>query len=107
MSSLGDVIHALPFAAALRSAYPEAKITWLVHPQFGAFIPEPPVIDEILYFDKAAFGRMSWHAKWQCLKETRAMLQARHFDLVIDLQGLFKSAVMAYLTGAPEKIRSQ
>ena len=104
MSSLGDVIHALPFAAALRSAYPEAKITWLVHPQFGAFIPEPPVIDEILYFDKAAFGRMSWHAKWQCLKETRAMLQARHFDLVIDLQGLFKSAVMAYLTGAPEKI---
>ena len=32
------------------------------------------------------------------------MLQARHFDLVIDLQGLFKSAVMAYLTGAPEKI---
>ena len=49
MSSLGDVLHALPFAAALRERYPEAKISWLVHPQFAGFVPEQPLIDEIIY----------------------------------------------------------
>ena len=42
MSSLGDVIHTLPFAGALRQRFPKARISWLVHPQFGAFIPGPP-----------------------------------------------------------------
>ena len=46
MSSLGDVIHTLPFAGALRQRFPKARISWLVHPQFGAFIPGPPIIDE-------------------------------------------------------------
>ena len=57
MSSLGDVIHALPFAAALRETFPHSRISWLVHPQFSAFVPEPPIIDEVLYFDKKAFGK--------------------------------------------------
>ena len=104
MSSLGDVIHALPFAAALRQTFPQSKISWLVHPQFSAFVPEPPIIDEILYFDKAAFEKMGWGKRWETLKKTRAMLHSRHFDLVIDLQGLFKSAVMAWLTGCPNRI---
>ena len=37
MSSLGDILHTLPFAAALRQRFPKAKITWLVHPQFAGF----------------------------------------------------------------------
>ncbi len=39
MSSLGDILHTLPFAAALRQRFPKAKITWLVNPQFAGFIP--------------------------------------------------------------------
>lgn len=104
MSSLGDVIHALPFAAALRSRYPKSRISWLVHPQFSAFVPGPPLIDEVLYFDKAAFNKMNWRDKWRTYRKTRDMLRSRHFDLVIDLQGLFKSAVMALLTGCPNRI---
>ena len=104
MSSLGDVIHALPFAAALRETFPDSRISWLVHPQFSAFVPEPPIIDEVLYFDKKAFGKMGWGDKWKTLRETRALLQGKKFDLVIDLQGLFKSAVMAWLTGCPHRI---
>ena len=38
MSSLGDILHTLPFAAALRQRFPKAKITWLVHPQFAGFV---------------------------------------------------------------------
>ena len=52
MSALGDVMHALPCAAALRDLYPKARITWIVHPQFSAFIPEAPIVDEVIIFDK-------------------------------------------------------
>ena len=58
MSSLGDILHTLPFAAALRQRYPKAKITWLVHPQFAGFVPDAPTIDEVLYFDKVKFNKM-------------------------------------------------
>jgi len=104
MSSVGDIIHALPFAAALRERYPKAKISWLVHPQFAGFLPEKPYIDEIIYFDKVAFMRMSWQQRLTFIREFRQELRAKQFDLVIDLQGLFKSAALAYLTGCPEKI---
>ena len=60
MSSLGDILHTLPFAAALRKRYPKAKITWLVHPQFAGFVPDPPVIDEVIYFDKVKFKKLGW-----------------------------------------------
>lgn len=59
MSSLGDILHTLPFAAALRQRFSKAKITWLVHPQFAGFVPDPPVIDEIIYFDKVKFNKMN------------------------------------------------
>lgn len=104
MSSLGDVIHTLPFIAVLRKRFPKAKITWLVHPQFAAFLPDPPLVDQVLYFDKVKFNHMGWKEKFHYFQEMRTQLRTRHFDLVIDLQGLFKSAVLAFLTGCPERI---
>ena len=71
MSSLGDILHTLPFAAALRQRFPKAKITWLVHPQFAGFVPDPPVIDEIIYFDKVKFNKMNLLAKLAYFQEMR------------------------------------
>ena len=90
MSSLGDILHTLPFAAALRKRFPKAKITWLVHPQFAGFVPDPPVIDEIIYFDKVKFNKMNLLAKLAYFLEMRRLLHSKKFDLVIDMQGLFK-----------------
>jgi heptosyltransferase-1/heptosyltransferase-2 len=104
MSSLGDILHTLPFAAALRKRYPEARITWLVHPQFAGFVPDPPVIDEVLYFDKVRFKSMSLSEKVKYFCEMRSLLHSKHFDLVIDMQGLFKSAVLAAISGCDERI---
>ncbi len=104
MSSLGDILHSLPFAAALRGRFPHAKITWLVHPQFAGFLPDPPVIDEVIYFDKVKFNKMGLCAKLQYFKEMRALLHSKRFDLVIDLQGLFKSAVLAAISGCDNRI---
>ena len=104
MSSLGDILHSLPFADALRRRYPKAKITWLVHPQFAGFLPDPPVIDGVIYFDKVKFNKMGLCDKLHYFREMRALLHSRHFDLVIDLQGLFKSAVLAAISGCSNRI---
>ena len=104
MSSLGDVLHTLPFVAVLRDRFPKARITWLVHPQFAGFIPDPPVVDEVLYFDKKKFNRVGWAEKLRMLRKIRATLHSRHFDLVIDMQGLAKSALMAALSGCSNRI---
>ena len=99
MSALGDVMHALPCAAALRELYPSARITWIVHPQFGTFVPEQPIVDEVIYFDKKAFSKMSVANKLKEFFRMRNLLRSKKFDLVLDLQGLFKSAVVAWMTG--------
>ncbi len=104
MSSLGDILHTLPFAAALRQRFPHAKITWLVHPQFAGFVPDPPVIDEVLYFDKVKFNKMPVSAKMKYFWQMRRLLHSKKFDLVIDLQGLFKSAVLAAISGCDKRI---
>lgn len=104
MSSLGDILHTLPFAAALRQRYPKAKITWLVHPQFAGFVPDAPTIDEVLYFDKVKFNKLGFGGKIAYFKEMRALLHSKHFDLVIDMQGLFKSAVLAAISGCDNRI---
>lgn len=104
MSSLGDVLHTLPFVAVLRERFPGARLTWLVHPQFGAFVPDPPVVDEVLFFDKVKFTKMGVCDKWSYFKEMRELLHSRNFDLVIDMQGLFKSAVLAAISGCNNRI---
>lgn len=104
MSSLGDILHTLPFAAALRQRYPKAKISWLVHPQFAGFVPDPPVIDEVIYFDKVKFKKMSIGDKLKYFCDMRSLLHSKHFDLVIDMQGLFKSAVLAAISGCSNRI---
>lgn len=103
MSSLGDVIHTLPFVHELRKLYPKAKITWLVHPQFGSFIPMQ-IVDEVIYFDKVAFNKESIFAELKDIFAMRKLLHSKHFDLVLDLQGLFKSAVLAAISGCSNRL---
>ena len=97
MSSLGDVIHALPALYAIRKNWPNAKITWAVHEQFSAVLPEYPWIDEVIYIDKKKLKSLSY------LCQLRRTLHAKHFDMCLDLQCLAKSAIVSFLSGAPEK----
>ncbi|MDR2790733.1 MAG: glycosyltransferase family 9 protein [Campylobacteraceae bacterium] len=104
MSSLGDILHALPFAAALRTHFKDSKISWLVQPEFADFIPLGGVIDEVIEFDKKGFKKLSWTEKIKYFFHMRRMLRSKKFDLAIDMQGLFKSAVFAALSGSKTRI---
>ncbi|MDR3348928.1 MAG: glycosyltransferase family 9 protein [Acidaminococcales bacterium] len=104
MSALGDIIHALPSLYALRRLYPGAGITWLVEPQFADILPGAPYIDEKFIFHKNALKKLPFWEKIAFLRRLRADLRRRRFDLAIDLQGLFKSSLVAVLSGCPNRI---
>lgn len=98
MSSLGDIIHALPTLSVLRKTFPDAKITWAVHPAFAGLLPGKPWIDEVYYVDRKKIKNFSY------LRQVRKDLHSRHFDLVIDLQMIAKSALIAALSGGKMKV---
>src|SRR2546427_2373167 len=93
-SSLGDIVHALPAAAALRRLYPAAALTWLVKPEWSEILEGNPGIDEIVILPTSA-------RRWL---QTVRLLRAKQFDLVVDLQGLLRSGLLAWLTGAPMRV---
>lgn len=102
LSAIGDVIHALPVAHALKQEYPKARITWVVEKPAYDLLTNNPDIDEIIIFDKPKFKSLAGLLAngYQFARE----LKAHKFDLAIDLQGLFKSAAISYLSGAPKRL---
>jgi heptosyltransferase-1 len=107
-SAIGDVVFASPIAEALKRTYPEAHVAWLVEPGIDALIRTDPCIDERILWPKAEWKEL-WKSgqRMELLRRIRAfrqMLRDRQFDTVLDLQGLLKSGMLAWLTGAARRI---
>ncbi len=102
-SALGDIVHSLPVLTALRQRYPGAHITWVVNRGYEPLLRGHPDLDDTLPFDR---GMTRAGPVFGALNFVRFLgrLRARHFDLVIDLQGLFRSAVMVLATGARRRV---
>jgi heptosyltransferase-1 len=99
LGALGDVVHAIPVAAALRRAFPAARIDWLVGARHREILDLVPGIDRRLVINDrgGASGGTS------LLSAIRELRQSR-YDVAIDLQGLIKSAVLARSSGAPRVV---
>lgn len=100
-SSPGDIIHALPVLRGLRHRYPKARISWLVATHFADLLNADSDLHEVIPFDRKRFGKM-WYSP-SALREFiqfNAALRRRRFDLVVDLQGLFRSGFLSRVTGA-------
>jgi len=93
-SSLGDIVHTLPVVSAIKTQWPGSHLTWLVKRQWAELVEQVDGVDRVWTVDPTV---SSW------LKEAQA-LRAERFDLAIDLQGLFRSAILARLSGAPNRI---
>ena len=108
LSAIGDVLHATPVARELKKLRPDCHITWLVSPPADKLLAENPHIDEILVWDRRpldkAFASFNLPAAYRELKKARALLKARQFDLVLDIQGLFLTGILALLSGAKRRI---
>lgn len=96
LGALGDIVHALPAVAALRRAWPGARIDWLVDRRHRAILDLARGIDSRLTIDPGG--------RWRDLPAAVRHLRAQRYDAALDLQGLLKSAVLARLSGAPRVI---
>ncbi|HEY1435738.1 MAG TPA: glycosyltransferase family 9 protein [Thermoanaerobaculia bacterium] len=100
LSALGDVIHALPLAASARAA--GATVGWVVENVFLGALEGNPNCDRIFAADTRGWRRQPLSpATWRGLAALRAQLLAFRSDLTLDVQGLWKSAVVARSAGAP------
>ena len=102
LSAIGDVIHALPVSYALKEAFPDARVTWVVEPPAYPLLVDNPYIDDIILFEKKKFKSLGGFL--QNIGPFKARLQQTHYDAALDLQGLFKSAAIAGLSGAPVRL---
>jgi heptosyltransferase-1/heptosyltransferase-2 len=104
MSSLGDVIHALPALAALRALFPQAEIDWVVEEPLADLLPGPPILNNIIIFPKKELKTFNLLKIWRILRSFRKKLKAKNYDLCLDLQALAKSSLVALLSGAKKRL---
>ena len=105
LSSIGDVVHALPALAAVRRAVPGAEISWVVERGAAEILRDNPLVNTLIEVDTKGLRR--WPMSGETLPATRRQLRrlrASPFDLAIDFQGLLKSALIARLSGAPRRV---
>jgi lipopolysaccharide heptosyltransferase I len=108
LSSLGDVVHALPVAATLRARVPDAHLTWIVEHREAAVLRGHPALDALVAVDtrrwRRARGLRDLADALAAVRATTRRLRAAAFDVALDLQGLLKSGVLVAATRAPLRI---
>jgi heptosyltransferase-1 len=114
LSAMGDIIHTLPAAVALREAFPHATLGWLIeerwaellctlrYPRSGPRSPQRPLVDRVHAVNLAGWRRalFSFHTLQQ-MTAGLSELRGIHYDAVIDFQGAVRSGLLARWSGAP------
>ncbi|MBN2704870.1 MAG: glycosyltransferase family 9 protein [Deltaproteobacteria bacterium] len=109
LSAIGDVLRTLPALNAWWEACPQTRFTWLVEPAAASVLEGHPALEKVLVFERRLWSG-SWRSprrlgrglavSWALLRE----LRAQKFDLVLDAHGILKSALLARLSGARERV---
>ncbi|MDD5125142.1 lipopolysaccharide heptosyltransferase I [Methylovulum sp.] len=97
LSALGDIVHAMVALQFIKAQHPDAQIDWVVEQRFAELLNHQPDIDNVLTVDLRALKA----DKTGILKEIKRLRRyaSKHYDLVIDAQGLLKSSITARLLG--------
>lgn len=98
LSHIGDCILTLPVLSAIRGQYPEAFIAWAVESPSQKLLRHHPDLDEIIMIPKG------WMSKPKCWSQVARNLRSFKFDIAIDPQGITKSALLGWISGAQTRI---
>lgn len=107
-SSLGDIVHSLPFLNSVQACFPKAEIHWVVARGLEGLLEGHPMIGRLIVINKDMWKKISEAGK--TVKEVRALLKDlrnERYDLVVDLQGLLRSGIISMATRAPIRIGFQ
>ena len=94
LSSMGDVIHALPAVASLKHSLPRSSLTWVIRPRWAPLLEGNPFVDEVVPMERSLSGAL----------RTLRLLRRERFDFVVDFQGLIQSALVAAAVRSDRKI---
>ncbi len=95
----------MPAYNSLRQSYPSARISWMVRPEFASVFDASPTPDRLILFDRKALGR--WYKSPKAFGDLLGFfrkLRYDEYDLVIDLQGLFRTGLFTWFTGAKNRL---
>lgn len=104
-SSLGDIIHALPFLKAVKDSFPESRVDWVISKSLLGLLHGNPLINELIVFDKD-----SWKDPWRLPATIREIIKfkkalgSRYYEIIADLQGLLRSGLITFFTPGALKI---
>ncbi|WP_456432894.1 glycosyltransferase family 9 protein, partial [Nitratifractor sp.] len=98
LTALGDVIHTAASLQFVKAALPDTRLTWFVEEKFAPILAHNPHVDTIVPLDLHGLKRN--HSLGKIASIRRQIKAAGPFDLVIDVQGLIKSAVVSRLAGS-------
>jgi len=105
MSAIGDVVHTIPAARAIKTAYPDSYLGWVIEDWAAPIIEGNPDIDAIFKVPKTAWKRSrSFFGKLADILALRRQLRQHRFEIAFDFQGLTKSGFAARLSGAKTRI---
>jgi len=109
LSAIGDVVHSLPFLEVLRDRFPFSGIDWVVEEDASGIVEGHPIIDQLLIFPRKSWLKR-FSKKGEYFKVGKEIggflkeLREKKYDIVVDLQGLFKSGVLTFLARGKRKI---
>ncbi len=105
LSSIGDIVHALPAVTALGETFPSARIDWAIEARHAALLQGNPFVHRVLALDSLGW-RKQLMAAATVEQVARSVLELRErpYDAAVDFQGLVKSGLVAWLSRSRERV---
>lgn len=104
-SALGDIVHSMPFLYAVKKRFPWARIDWVVAHGLHTFLEGHPMINRLWVIKKDQWKKLSrLRLTLSEINDLRQGLAAQHYDVCIDLSGLFRSGVISGFSKAPVRL---
>ncbi len=100
LSSLGDILHLFPAVSDLHRHLPNAEIHWLVEPAFAEVAGWHSAVAKVIRVPLREHKKTWWKIP-ALIEKLRKQLRGENYDMVLDAQGLLKSALLARLAGVP------
>lgn len=102
LSSMGDVLHNLPVVTDLARAYPDIEIDWVTEASYAGLVGLHSAVHQVFSMPLRGLKNRWWSpAAWTSFSDAKAQLGCRKYDLILDTQGLIKSALIARLVEGP------
>ena len=108
LSAIGDIVMASGLIPALRQRFAQAQISWVCEAGCAPLLKHHPDLHEVIIWPRGEWEALKkakrWGELWRAVRSFKAQMKARGFDLVLDGQGLMKSGLIGWFTGAPRRV---